>query len=359
MQEKGSVCFVKHFFLNDQEDERHGIATWANEQTIRECYLPAFRYTVTLGGGMGFMNSFNRIGMIWPGEHRNSQIVFLEEECGFEGNIVTDMYEADYQDVIDGIQAGTTMWLSTASNEYGYGLLTSEPYRNDPVIVSALVEAAHRMLYGATRSGHERPELQYPAGGGHALVADRSDCSGRDAGRRHHCLRGNAGAEHCQRKKERRRGGQEMKRLSRILLTALAAVLTVSLAACGSGVKVPMSCRRRVGQRPASGSYEPYEQVVLPTAEATKDHAQQVGWQDAGGSYFANGSTSPWARRTSPPDRRVPGQGADPQLLRKPRDDGHDRYGEGADRPYRGLYHLLRRRHLDGGRRGPGQLLPL
>lgn len=152
MQEKGSVCFVKHFFLNDQEDERHGIATWANEQTIRECYLPAFEYTVTLGGGMGFMNSFNRIGMIWPGEHRNSQIVFLEEECGFEGNIVTDMYEADYQDVIDGIQAGTTMWLSTASNEYGYGLLTSEPYRNDPVIVSALVEAAHRMLYGATRS---------------------------------------------------------------------------------------------------------------------------------------------------------------------------------------------------------------
>ena len=151
MQEKGSVCFVKHFFLNDQEDERHGIATWANEQTIRECYLPAFEYTVTLGGGMGFMNSFNRIGMTWVGEHRGAQISMLEDEWGFQGNIVTDMYEGDYQDVVDGLLGGTTMWLSTSSNEYSYGLITSEPYRSDPVIVNALVEAAHRMLYGSTR----------------------------------------------------------------------------------------------------------------------------------------------------------------------------------------------------------------
>ena len=152
MQEKGSVCFVKHFFLNDQEDLRHGVATWANEQTLRECYLPAFEYTVTLGGGMGFMNSFNRLGMLWVGEHKGAQVEFLYGECGFEGNIVTDMYEGDYQDIIDGLQAGTTMWLTTSSNEYAYGLLTNDTYRNDPVIVNALVEAVHRMLYGSSRS---------------------------------------------------------------------------------------------------------------------------------------------------------------------------------------------------------------
>lgn len=152
MQEKGSVCFVKHFFLNDQEDLRHGVATWANEQTLRECYLPAFEYTVTLGGGMGFMNSFNRIGMKWVGEHSGAQIRFLMDECGFEGNIVTDLFESDYQDVIDGLLGGTTMWLAVSSDQYAHGLLTSDQYRNDPVIVNALVEAAHRMLYGASRS---------------------------------------------------------------------------------------------------------------------------------------------------------------------------------------------------------------
>lgn len=152
MQEKGSVCFVKHYALNDQEDLRHGVATWANEQTIRETYLPAFEYTVTMGGGMGFMNSFNRIGMHWVGEHKGAQTEFLYGECGFEGNIVTDLFETDYQDVVDGLLANTSMWLAVSSNNYSYGLITSDQYRNDPVIVSALVEAAHRMLYGATRS---------------------------------------------------------------------------------------------------------------------------------------------------------------------------------------------------------------
>lgn len=152
MTEKGSVCFCKHYFLNDQEDERHGIATWANEQTIRECYLPAFEYTVTYGGGMGFMNSFNRIGMIWPGEHKGAQLGFLYGECGFMGNIVTDLYEEDLQDPIDGLLAHTTMWLATSADKHCYGLITSDKYRNDPVIVTALVEAAHRMLYGASRN---------------------------------------------------------------------------------------------------------------------------------------------------------------------------------------------------------------
>lgn len=152
MQEKGSVCFAKHYFLNDQEDHRHGIATWANEQTLRETYLPGFEYGITMFGGMGLMNSFNRIGMLWPGEHYGSQLGFLYNELGFEGNIVTDMYEVDHQDVIDGLLAHTTMWLHTTLNPYSYGLLTSDEYRNDPVIVTALVEAAHRMLYGSSRS---------------------------------------------------------------------------------------------------------------------------------------------------------------------------------------------------------------
>ena len=152
MEEKGCGGFAKHFFHNDQEDSRHGIATWANEQTIRETYLPAFEYIITYGGSMGLMNSFNRIGMRWVGEHKGAQLDMLRDEWGFMGNIVTDLYEGDYQDVIDGLLAHTTMWLTTAADQYCYGLLTSDKYRNDPVIVTALVEAAHRMLYGSSRN---------------------------------------------------------------------------------------------------------------------------------------------------------------------------------------------------------------
>lgn len=152
MREKGSNCYAKHYFLNDQEDHRHGITTWANEQTIRENYLIGFEYGITMYDGLGLMNSFNRIGMLWSGEHYGSQSGFLYKELGFKGAIVTDMYEVNHQDVIDGLIGETSMWLHTTLNKYSYGLLTSDKYKNDPVINKALVEAAKKMLYVASRT---------------------------------------------------------------------------------------------------------------------------------------------------------------------------------------------------------------
>lgn len=39
---KGLRSFFKHFAMNDQESERHGVSTFANEQAIREIYLKQF-----------------------------------------------------------------------------------------------------------------------------------------------------------------------------------------------------------------------------------------------------------------------------------------------------------------------------
>ena len=41
--EKGVYAFIKHFALNDQEDYRNGVATYSNEQAIREIYLKPFQ----------------------------------------------------------------------------------------------------------------------------------------------------------------------------------------------------------------------------------------------------------------------------------------------------------------------------
>ena len=40
-REKGVITFVKHFALNDQETNRSGMSTFANEQSIRDIYLKA------------------------------------------------------------------------------------------------------------------------------------------------------------------------------------------------------------------------------------------------------------------------------------------------------------------------------
>ena len=69
-QAKGVYAFMKHFALNDQETNRLSeLATWANEQSIREIYLKPFEMSVKQGGAGAVMSAFNYIGMEWGGSH--------------------------------------------------------------------------------------------------------------------------------------------------------------------------------------------------------------------------------------------------------------------------------------------------
>lgn len=65
-QAKGVYAFMKHFALNGQETNRLSeLATWANEQSIREIYLKPFEMSVKQGGAGAVMSAFNYIGMEW------------------------------------------------------------------------------------------------------------------------------------------------------------------------------------------------------------------------------------------------------------------------------------------------------
>lgn len=86
----GIYPYIKHFALNDQETSRNNIATWADEQTIRENYLKNFQYAVEQGGSCGIMTGFNRIGAIDCPENYALMTQILREEWGFDGSVVTD-----------------------------------------------------------------------------------------------------------------------------------------------------------------------------------------------------------------------------------------------------------------------------
>lgn len=88
--EHGVYPYLKHFALNDQETSRNNIATWADEQTIRENYLKTFQYAIEQGGACGIMTGFNRIGMIDCPENYALMTQILREEWGFDGSVVTD-----------------------------------------------------------------------------------------------------------------------------------------------------------------------------------------------------------------------------------------------------------------------------
>lgn len=113
--EKGLICFMKHYALNDQETNRqkNGYCAWVNEQAFREVYLKGWelymkeakmqvRYyaqegnelaselsTKTMSAATGIMTCYNRIGATWGGASVSIQGI-LQDEFGFTGTAITD-----------------------------------------------------------------------------------------------------------------------------------------------------------------------------------------------------------------------------------------------------------------------------
>jgi beta-glucosidase len=150
-QSMGVVCYIKHFALNDQETYRQSVATFAQEQAIREIYLKPFQYAVEKGNATAVMTSFNRIGTRWAGAHKGLLTNVLRNEWGFNGVALTDavMTNRNWMDVRIGLEAGNDSWLSS-----GDWLVSKiEDYAaSDNKLLANLRESAHRFLYAYANS---------------------------------------------------------------------------------------------------------------------------------------------------------------------------------------------------------------
>lgn len=149
---KGLICYIKHFALNDQETNRTGLVTLANEQSIRQIYLAPFENAVRDGGALGVMVSMNRIGTRWTGGHSGLMTATLREEWGFKGITVTDQASYAsfaYEDIREGLEAGTDMWLNT---DKGLWLEQLGNYAENPLLLTQMRTAAKHILYAVSRS---------------------------------------------------------------------------------------------------------------------------------------------------------------------------------------------------------------
>lgn len=154
--DKGGLVYIKHIAGNDQEEYRHGVPSWLDEQTLREIYLRQFEKGIAEGKANGVMTGFHRMGIEWTGENPALLKDFLEGELGYTGTSITDQFEAVYMDGVDGIINGTHVWLGTTSDSEGARVvrdaLLEDEYRNDPVVQDRLFEAVHRSLYNYANS---------------------------------------------------------------------------------------------------------------------------------------------------------------------------------------------------------------
>ncbi|MFR5862253.1 MAG: glycoside hydrolase family 3 N-terminal domain-containing protein [Flavonifractor plautii] len=165
IQSKGVYVYNKHFALNEQELQRQGLATWCNEQAMREIYLRAFELPIVDAGAKCVMTAFNRIGAVWSGACHELLTDWLRGEAGMTGFAVTDMYEGDYMskphevlagnDIPDNFPGTTgTGGTTTTTGDLGVEFAEYGPDGATPnaPLARAMRESAHRLLYTVLHS---------------------------------------------------------------------------------------------------------------------------------------------------------------------------------------------------------------
>ncbi len=90
VQKYGIILGYKHMVVNDQEANRESVATFVNEQALRENYLRAFEGAYTKGGALGTMTAFNRIGCTYCGSSVALLTNVRRGEWGFHGHVTSD-----------------------------------------------------------------------------------------------------------------------------------------------------------------------------------------------------------------------------------------------------------------------------
>lgn len=155
--EKGTIPYLKHFFLNDQETNRIGVCTFSNEQAIREIYLRAFQYSFETTGEndkacSGVMGAFNRLGMVWSGHYSNLWKNVMEKEFGFLGNVTTDFgqKQGSLMEPQLAYEAGTHMFCTSGTGFATY--LENINFTEDTKLMNNMREALHRQLYNFANS---------------------------------------------------------------------------------------------------------------------------------------------------------------------------------------------------------------
>lgn len=90
VQDQGVASCVKHFAMNNQETNRYTVSVQADDRTMYEIYLPAFKAAVQQAGVWSIMPAYNLI----DGQHcaHNSRLLqtILRDEWGFDGVTISD-----------------------------------------------------------------------------------------------------------------------------------------------------------------------------------------------------------------------------------------------------------------------------
>ena len=145
IRSKGVDVVMKHFALNDTEQDRLGQAAWLTEQAAREIYLKGFQKALEENEGLGgVMTAYTRWGTSWSAMNQGLMQGILRGEWGNVAMCITDNVLNENYNCVDAILGGGVTCFD-AMMPYAYNNLDAA--KNDPVVVNAMVNAMHHNLY--------------------------------------------------------------------------------------------------------------------------------------------------------------------------------------------------------------------
>ena len=86
----GCGTCIKHYALNNNEDNRQGCNAHASERAIREIYTKGFQIAVKESQPLSLMTSYNLINGTHAANNYDTVTALLRDEWGFKGLVMTD-----------------------------------------------------------------------------------------------------------------------------------------------------------------------------------------------------------------------------------------------------------------------------
>lgn len=90
VQDNGVAVCLKHYALNNQENNRGTVNVIIGERAMREIYLAPFKAAVTEADAFGVMAAYNKVSGRWCAENDVLLNKILRDEWGFAGMVISD-----------------------------------------------------------------------------------------------------------------------------------------------------------------------------------------------------------------------------------------------------------------------------
>lgn len=156
LQEKGVSACVKHFAVNNQEENRLSQSAEIDERTMREIYVRAFEIAIEKSNPASVMCAYNKINGVWCSENPQLLKELLKGELGYEGMVVSDW--GAVQNAPRAFHSGLDLQMPENPNivsQLRYGL------DNGMIEMSDIDEAVRRLLTFVINHSKTTPTEKY------------------------------------------------------------------------------------------------------------------------------------------------------------------------------------------------------